>query len=100
MQISTTTDLRNETLYQLRRDGELPITLEEGEELAKNIGAVANYECSALTYEGLKMYLILLSKLLFKKTLSKKNKHDRTTRRLMKNLKRINTFKQSDKTMQ
>ena len=54
--VGNKTDLRNDsqTIYQLQREGKAAITLEEGEELAKNIGAVAYCECSALTREGLK----------------------------------------------
>ena len=54
--VGNKTDLRNDsqTIYQLQKEGKTAITLEEGEELAKNIGAVAYCECSALTREGLK----------------------------------------------
>ena len=54
--VGNKTDLRNDsqTIYQLQKEGKTAITFEEGEELAKNIGAVAYCECSALTFEGLK----------------------------------------------
>ena len=55
--VGNKTDLRNDsqTIYQLQKEGKTAITLEEGEEFAKNIGAVAYCECSALTREGLKI---------------------------------------------
>ena len=49
------TDLRNdeETLEKLRKEGQKPMTKEEGEKLAKDLKASAYMECSAYTADNL-----------------------------------------------
>jgi len=56
MLIGTKKDLRNnaDILAKLQRSGQQPITPEEAQQMAKQIGAIAYRECSALTREGLK----------------------------------------------
>ncbi|KAL6052252.1 Ras-related C3 botulinum toxin substrate 2 [Balamuthia mandrillaris] len=54
--VGTKVDLRDdpETLRMLASKGLSPVSKEEGERMAKRIGAVAHLECSALTQQGLK----------------------------------------------
>lgn len=49
------TDLRNdrETLEKLRKEGQQPVTKEQGEKLAKELKAVTYVECSAFTGDNL-----------------------------------------------
>eukprot|EP01108_Squamamoeba_japonica_P008407 TRINITY_DN7473_c0_g1_i1.p1 TRINITY_DN7473_c0_g1~~TRINITY_DN7473_c0_g1_i1.p1 ORF type:complete len:200 (+),score=83.52 TRINITY_DN7473_c0_g1_i1:110-709(+) len=56
MLIGTKMDLRdnNDILAKLSRTGQAPITQEEAANMAKQIGAIAYRECSALTRAGLK----------------------------------------------
>jgi len=54
--VGTKLDLRDdkETIDRLKEKGFSPITPAEGQQLAKEIGAVTYMECSALTQKGLK----------------------------------------------
>ncbi|XP_050418372.2 cdc42 homolog [Patella vulgata] len=54
--VGTQTDLRDdtETIEKLAKKKEKPISVEQGEKLAKRLGAVKYVECSALTQKGLK----------------------------------------------
>uniref|UniRef100_T1E8E5 Cdc42 homolog n=1 Tax=Anopheles aquasalis TaxID=42839 RepID=T1E8E5_ANOAQ len=54
--VGTQIDLRDEnsTLEKLAKNKQKPITLEQGEKLAKELKAVKYVECSALTQKGLK----------------------------------------------
>ncbi|ODQ62740.1 hypothetical protein WICANDRAFT_60793 [Wickerhamomyces anomalus NRRL Y-366-8] len=54
--VGTQVDLRDDQIIieRLRRQGAAPIKPEEGEKLAKQLGAVKYVECSALTQRGLK----------------------------------------------
>jgi len=54
--VGTKLDLRddNESIEKLRQQNQAPITTPEGQNLAKEIGAVTYMECSALTQKGLK----------------------------------------------
>ncbi|EAX83680.1 multidrug resistance protein, putative [Trichomonas vaginalis G3] len=54
--IGTKADLRNDeqTLKNLEADGKAPITLEQAQQKAKEIGAIAYCECSALKNEGVR----------------------------------------------
>eukprot|EP00736_Rhodelphis_marinus_P002155 Rmarinus@m.28818 len=54
--VGTKTDLRDDedTLAQLRSKRITPVSFEQGQLLAKEVGAVAFHECSAKTQEGLK----------------------------------------------
>lgn len=54
--VGTQCDLRDDpvALEQLMRQKQRPITIEQGERLAKELGAVSYVECSALTQKGLK----------------------------------------------
>jgi len=54
--VGTQNDLREDpaTLEKLAKNRQKPITLEAGERLAKELGAVKYLECSALTQKGLK----------------------------------------------
>lgn len=54
--VGTKTDLRNdqETISRLAEKKLAPLTAEQGNQLAKEIGAVRYMECSALTQAGLK----------------------------------------------
>uniref|UniRef100_A0A8C0I147 Rho-related GTP-binding protein RhoQ n=1 Tax=Balaenoptera musculus TaxID=9771 RepID=A0A8C0I147_BALMU len=54
--IGTQTDLRDDpkTLARLNDRKEKPICVEQGQKLAKEIGACCSVECSALTQKGLK----------------------------------------------
>merc|ERR1712100_474654 len=54
--VGTKMDLRDDkdTLDGLRRKGLAPVTMAEGESLAREIGASVYMECSALTQKGLK----------------------------------------------
>lgn len=56
MLVGTKMDLRNnaDILAKLGRTGQQPITHQEAMDMAKQIGAIAYRECSALTREGLK----------------------------------------------
>ncbi len=56
MLIGTKMDLRNnaDILAKLARTGQQPIAQQEAVDMAKQIGALAYRECSALTREGLK----------------------------------------------
>lgn len=53
--VGTKCDLRSnkEEQDRLRRDNQQLVTTEQGEALAKEIGAVGYMECSALTRQGL-----------------------------------------------
>ncbi|KAH8326808.1 hypothetical protein KR059_012453, partial [Drosophila kikkawai] len=54
--VGTQIDLRDETstLEKLAKNKQKPITMEQGEKLAKELKAVKYVECSALTQKGLK----------------------------------------------
>jgi len=54
--VGTKMDLRSDdnTLQKLREKGQNPISPEEGQQMARDIGAVRYLECSALTQKGLK----------------------------------------------
>lgn len=54
--VGTKMDLRDDrdTVDGLKRKGLNPITMNEGQGLARDIGAVTYMECSALTQTGLK----------------------------------------------
>ena len=54
--VATKLDLRddNEQIQRLKEKGLAPVTVEQGQGLAKEIGAVTYCECSALTQKGLK----------------------------------------------
>ncbi|KAL7678371.1 hypothetical protein ACOME3_004599 [Neoechinorhynchus agilis] len=54
--VGTQVDLRDdlETVNRLAKNKQKPITLEQGERLAKELKAVKYVECSALTQKGLK----------------------------------------------
>ncbi|KAH3680538.1 hypothetical protein WICMUC_000269 [Wickerhamomyces mucosus] len=54
--VGTQVDLRDDQIIieRLKRQGASPIRPEEGERLAKQLGAVKYVECSALTQRGLK----------------------------------------------
>lgn len=54
--VGTKSDLRNDeqTLLQLQRRNQVPVTREQGEKLMKEIGAVAYLECSAKRNLGVK----------------------------------------------
>jgi small GTP-binding protein len=56
MLVGTKMDLRNNSdiLAKLGRTGQTPISHQEAMDMAKQIGAIAYRECSALTREGLK----------------------------------------------
>jgi cell division control protein 42 len=54
--VGTQADLRTDqsTIDKLSKQRQKPITTEQGEKLAKELGAVKYVECSALTQKGLK----------------------------------------------
>ena len=54
--VGTKTDLRHDAsvLQELRKLGEAPITHQQGNGMAVEVGAVGYVECSALTQKGLK----------------------------------------------
>ena len=54
--VGTQVDLRNDEATQLKlaKTKEKPVSKEEGEKMAKNLGAAKYLECSALTREGFK----------------------------------------------
>lgn len=54
--VGTQVDLREDTavLEKLSRQKQRPISSEQGERLARELGAVKYVECSALTQKGLK----------------------------------------------
>ncbi|PRT57050.1 Cell division control protein 42 [Wickerhamiella sorbophila] len=54
--VGTQIDLRNDPalIQKLARSKQRPVTPEQGERLAKDVGAVKYVECSALTQRGLK----------------------------------------------
>jgi len=54
--VGTKADLRqdNDTQQRLQERGETVVSFEEGEELAKELGAAKYMECSAITQEGVK----------------------------------------------
>ena len=54
--VGTQIDLRDDpqVLEKLQRQKQRPITAEQGERLARELGAVKYVECSALTQKGLK----------------------------------------------
>ena len=54
--VGTQVDLRDDsaTIEKLARNKQKPISLEQGEKLAKELGAVKYVECSSLTQKGLK----------------------------------------------
>jgi len=54
--VGTQIDLRDDSkvIESLERNNESPITIEQGEKLASELGAVKYVECSALTQKGLK----------------------------------------------
>jgi GTPase SAR1 family protein len=54
--VGNKTDLRDDrdTVQRLSDLGQRPISTEQGEELARRIGAARYVECSALTQQGLK----------------------------------------------
>jgi len=54
--VGTKCDLRDdkETLERLREKNQVPLTYQQGEQMAKDIKAVCYMECSALTQKGLK----------------------------------------------
>ena len=56
MLVGTKTDLRNDqtVLDELKADGKAPITKEQGEAKAREIGAIGYAECSAVKNEGVK----------------------------------------------
>ena len=53
MLVGTQIDLRN-SVQTLHKNKQTPRTLEQGEKLSRELGAVKYVECSALTQEGLK----------------------------------------------
>lgn len=54
--MGTQIDLRDDTqvIEKLARQKQRPVTNEQGERLARELGAVKYVECSALTQKGLK----------------------------------------------
>lgn len=56
MIVGTQVDLRDDqaVIEKLSRQKQRPLTTEQGERLAKELGAVKFVECSALTQRGLK----------------------------------------------
>lgn len=56
MIVGTQIDLRDDpqVLEKLQRQKQRPITSDQGERLARELGAVKYVECSALTQKGLK----------------------------------------------
>lgn len=54
--VGTKIDLRDdaETIEKLRLRGQMPLSIEDGQQLAKEIGAIGYAECSALTQKGIK----------------------------------------------
>jgi len=54
--VGTKSDLRNDqqTMQKLQEKGMTPVSIEQGQQLAKQINAVKFMECSALTQNGLK----------------------------------------------
>jgi len=54
--VGTQVDLRNEdqVIKKLQRQNQSPVASEEGEKLARDLGAIKYVECSALTQKGLK----------------------------------------------
>ena len=54
--VGTRLDLREDPkcVEELRRKGQEPISTTQGEQMRRDIGAVAYVECSALTQKGLK----------------------------------------------
>ena len=54
--VGTQIDLRDDlqVIESLAKQNESPITIEQGEKLASELGAVKYVECSALTQKGLK----------------------------------------------
>jgi cell division control protein 42 len=54
--VGTQVDLRDDSqvIEKLEKQKQSPITTEEGEGLARELGAVKYVECSALTQKGLK----------------------------------------------
>lgn len=54
--IGTKLDLRDdrEAIERMKENGQAPISYQQGQQLAKEIGAVKYMECSALTQRGLK----------------------------------------------
>lgn len=55
--VGTKCDLKDDqaSLAKLAQSGQSPITQQMGEQMAKEVGAVAYMECSALTQKGLKL---------------------------------------------
>lgn len=55
--VGTKSDLRNvkSAVEQLKKNGEAPITKQQGEEMAQEIGAYKYFECSAKTQDGLSL---------------------------------------------
>ena len=56
MIVGTQIDLRDDSqvIEKLARQKQRPVTSEQGERLARELGAVKYVECSALTQKGLK----------------------------------------------
>eukprot|EP00005_Dracoamoeba_jomungandri_P005664 CAMPEP_0174251390 /NCGR_PEP_ID=MMETSP0439-20130205/1225_1 /TAXON_ID=0 /ORGANISM="Stereomyxa ramosa, Strain Chinc5" /LENGTH=198 /DNA_ID=CAMNT_0015331683 /DNA_START=72 /DNA_END=668 /DNA_ORIENTATION=+ len=54
--VGTKIDLRDDpkTIGELQKNGQQPVTPEQGQRLAQEIGAIKYLECSALTKKGLK----------------------------------------------
>lgn len=54
--VGTQSDRRDDetSVRDLAKKGMSPVTKDEGEEMAKHVGAVAYVECSAMTQDGLK----------------------------------------------
>ena len=53
--IGNMVDLRNDsdTISELKRNNEQPVSKSQGEDMAKQVGAIGYLECSALTQEGI-----------------------------------------------
>ncbi|CAF1011626.1 unnamed protein product [Adineta steineri] len=68
-------DLRTDiqTITKLKHEGEKPMTIEAGKQLATQIKADAYMECSAKTHEGIHELFLLAARLSFKKR-NNKNK--------------------------
>ena len=75
--VATKSDLRNDTsvISQLQAKGKSMVSRDEGERLAKEIGASAHLECSALTQEGLKHVFDTCIRSGIEKKLQRKKKH-------------------------
>ncbi len=87
--VGTQVDLRDDTqvLEKLARQKQRPVQSEQGERLARELGAVKYVECSALTQKGLKCLGDLCSRFLhdlmtcpFRRVLDNDNTYSRSLR--------------------